>query len=91
VGGDPLLSGDGRNWGDDALLTILAAVPTNRLVWGLTNLGGAAVELGYWRAARVYIANPQLGDYTIAAERLIAVGRSRQRQSWSEASSIRPT
>jgi transcriptional regulator with XRE-family HTH domain len=63
-------------WGERAMLTILRAMPSNRWVWSLAHKGGAAVELAYWREVPAYVHEPQEGDWAIAAERLIAVGRA---------------
>jgi hypothetical protein len=65
-------------WGERAMLTILRAMHSNRWVWTLANKGGPAVELAYWREVPAYVHEPQEGDWVIAAERLIAVGRAAQ-------------
>jgi DNA-binding XRE family transcriptional regulator len=67
-----------ENWGERAMLTILAALPCGRWVWSLASSGGPEVERAYWRQTRIYLHEPQDDDWAIAAEQLIGVGRAQQ-------------
>jgi hypothetical protein len=65
-----------NGWGEQASLTILFAMASNRWVWDLARQAGSAVEKAYWEQVSAYIHEPQEGDWTVAAERLMAVGRA---------------
>lgn len=64
-------------WGDDALMTILRALPTSRWTWDqVAKIGGDTLTT-YWRRAPVFWMDEDGGDISYAIRQLIDVGRAR--------------
>jgi len=64
------------NWGDDALLTILRALPYGRWTWMQVQQLGSDLDAVYWRRAPILWVDGSADDIVYAAERLIGVGRA---------------
>ena len=65
-----------QGWGDTALLTILQALPLNRLTWDQAAQAGEEIETTYWlRAPIFWIDDAEAAAF--AMRKLISVGRAR--------------
>ncbi len=65
-----------ESWGDDALITILQALPTGRWTWDqVAEIGGEPLAT-YWRRAPVFWMDEDSGDIAYAIRQLIDVGRA---------------
>lgn len=66
-----------ENWGNDAMLIILRAMPCEESTWNLAIAGGPDIERAYWeRAPTLWIQAK--GDAVVrVADQLIGVGRAR--------------
>lgn len=66
-----------ESWGDDALITILLALPCNRWTWDrVTEIGGETLAT-YWQRAPVSWIDEDPDDIAYAIRHLIDVGRAR--------------
>jgi transcriptional regulator with XRE-family HTH domain len=70
-------------WGDEALLTILCALPQRRGTWDAAHSLGASLERNYWTRAAIYWPDGDSADLEFAANRLIEVGRARDVLPWA--------
>lgn len=65
-----------ESWGDDALMTVLWALPASRWTWDqVTAIGGDSVT-AYWRGAPVLWLDADGDDIAYAIRHLIDVGRA---------------
>lgn len=65
-----------ESWGDDALMTVLRALPTSRWTWDqVTAIGGETLAT-YWRRAPVLLMDGDSDDIAYAIRQLINVGRA---------------
>jgi transcriptional regulator with XRE-family HTH domain len=64
-------------WGDNALLTILGALPRDRWTWSCVAEIGGEVEATYWRRVPVFPMNGGSEEVAYAIRKLISVGRAR--------------
>lgn len=65
------------SWGDNAILTILRALPSNRWTWAQVSALGGDVLTTYWRRAPVLWIEGSGEDLAYAVRQLIDVGRAR--------------
>jgi len=64
-------------WGDDAVMTILRALPTSRWTWDqVVKIGGETLVI-YWRRAPIFWMDKASDDIAYAIRQLIDVGRAR--------------
>ncbi|MDD2677107.1 MAG: hypothetical protein PHP75_06535 [Methylacidiphilaceae bacterium] len=64
-------------WGDDALMTILQALPIGRWTWDqVAKIGGETLTT-YWRHSQVSWMDEDSGDIAYAIRQLVDVGRAR--------------
>lgn len=66
-----------ENWGEDALMTILRALPVSRWTWNQVAALGSEIEVTYWRSAPVFWVSEDSEDIAYAIQMLINVGRAR--------------
>jgi len=66
-----------EGWGDEAVLTILAALPQQAWTWGLAAQCGQEIEDTYWRRAPVFWSSDSKEEAAFAIRKLVAVGRAR--------------
>ncbi|MEA3198051.1 MAG: hypothetical protein QOF32_2103, partial [Gammaproteobacteria bacterium] len=64
-------------WGDEALLTILRALPQRRETWDAAHSLSAALETQYWQRVPILWLDGDGADLEIAIDKLIEVGRGR--------------
>jgi transcriptional regulator with XRE-family HTH domain len=64
-------------WGDDALMTVLRALPTSRWTWNQVAAIGGETLGTYWRLAPVMWMDGDSDDIIYAIRQLIDVGRAR--------------
>ncbi|WP_244425787.1 helix-turn-helix domain-containing protein [Rhizobium etli] len=62
---------------DDAILTILLALPVSSGTWLLAGQIGAEIEAQYWRKAPILLVDEEPADTAFALNKLIEVGRAR--------------
>ncbi|WP_245449731.1 XRE family transcriptional regulator [Rhizobium leguminosarum] len=62
---------------DDAILTILLALPVSSETWSLSRQMGAGIEAEYWRKAPILWVDEEPADTAFALNKLIEVGRAR--------------
>ena len=67
-----------EQWGSDALLTILRALPVTRWTWEQVHLAGKDVEDLYWKKTAALWMEGDVDDVVFMANRLIDAGRARQ-------------
>jgi len=67
----------GDHWGDDPLMTILRALPTERWTWDQVAAIGGEIETSYWKRMPIYWTSDENADVTHALRMLIGVGRAR--------------
>ena len=67
-----------ESWGDEALITILRALPAKRWTWNQVEAIGGEVLINYWRRAPVLWMDGTDDDITYAVRRQLEVGRARQ-------------
>lgn len=66
-----------ESWGDDALMTILRALPIGRWTWEqVADIGGETL-VNYWRRAPVVWLDNDSDDIAYAIRQLVNVGRAR--------------
>ncbi|MGB8843585.1 MAG: helix-turn-helix transcriptional regulator [Aliidongia sp.] len=70
-------------WGDEALLTILCALPQRRGTWDVARSLGTSLERDYWTRAPIYWPDGDSADLEFAAYKLIEVGRARHVLPWA--------
>ncbi|MEF0865184.1 XRE family transcriptional regulator, partial [Rhizobium sp. BR 318] len=63
-----------EKWADEALLTLLRALPIERWVWNQISEIGGAIETTYWRTARVMWIDDREDDIVYAVRKLIQTG-----------------
>ena len=66
-----------ESWGDDALMTILRALPVCRWTWDQVAEIGGETLLNYWRRTPVFWMDQDSDEITYAIHQLINVGRAR--------------
>ncbi len=66
-----------ESWGDEALMTILRALPINRWTWDRVAEIGAVMRGAYWRDVPAIWVNADSHDIAYAVRQLIDVGRAR--------------
>ena len=66
-----------QEWGAEALVTILLALPNTRWTWDRAREAGPAVEQEYWRRAALHWIDGDAADHELAARKLISAGRAR--------------
>ena len=66
-----------ESWGDDAVMTILRALPIGRWTWGQVEKIGGETLATYWRRAPVLWMDGNSDDLSYAIRQLIDVGRAR--------------
>ena len=64
-------------WGDEALITILRALPISRWTWDRVADLGAVMRIAYWRDVPAIWVNADSHDTAYAIRQLIDVGRAR--------------
>lgn len=67
-----------EEWGTEAVLTILAVLPSNSWTWTLAHEAGEDAEREYWKRVDPFRFRLEEIDPTMVIERLIAAGRARQ-------------
>lgn len=65
------------NWGDDALMTVLHALPINQWTWDQVAAIGGETEANYWKRTPIPWPGDDGVDFARAARKLIEVGRAR--------------
>ncbi|AJD43582.1 hypothetical protein C9413_23695 [Rhizobium sp. SEMIA 4085] len=63
-----------ENWNEEALLTLLRAMPAERWVWERVSEIGGSIETTYWRTARVMWIDDREDDIVYAVRKLIQMG-----------------
>ena len=63
-----------ENWNEEALLTLLRAMPAARWVWERVAEIGGAIETTYWRTAQVMWIDDREDDIVYAVRKLIQMG-----------------
>ncbi|MDD1537407.1 MULTISPECIES: helix-turn-helix domain-containing protein [unclassified Bradyrhizobium] len=66
-----------NTWGEDALLTILLALPSAGWVWQLAKRAGETVEERYWKKLPLQWNREDDSDPAYAVEKFIEAGRAR--------------
>jgi transcriptional regulator with XRE-family HTH domain len=64
-------------WGEQALLTILRALPHRRWTWDWVSEAGVDLEQAYWRSVPILWMSQEDGQTEYAVRKLMAVGRAR--------------
>jgi len=66
-----------ENWGAEAVLTILGALPSRRWTWDQAHAAGEGIETLYWKRAATLWIEGEVADITFAVMKLVEVGRAR--------------
>lgn len=66
-----------ESWGDDALMTILRALPAGRWTWDQVEKVGGEVQATYWRQTPVFWMDEDGDDVAYAVRQLVDAGRAR--------------
>lgn len=66
-----------EQWGDEAILTILLAIPSNKWTWSKAQEAGSTIEANYWKRAPTLWMTFDNEDISFALEKLISAGRAR--------------
>ena len=67
----------GEVWGDEALMTILRALPIGRWTWDQVAQIGGEMQVAYWKGVPALWVDADSRDTTYAVRQLIDVGRAR--------------
>jgi hypothetical protein len=65
------------SWGEDALMTVLHALPINRWTWDQVAAIGGEAEVSYWKHTPIPWSGEDGADLARATRKLIEVGRAR--------------
>jgi transcriptional regulator with XRE-family HTH domain len=74
---DLIARAQAQGWGQEAVLTILLALPQGAWVWAEATKAGSAIDVAYWERTPIFWLDDQASDIVEAVQKLIAVRRAR--------------